>query len=136
MNEIDIALARMVLAGPSLVEVHVKPDVKITVLRLMEVMAARRTLAAGVPGALYFIAPGELDWEAAALQTDFFGPEGDSLKALAVMVDGAILTTVVNLYFGLFPGRSPVKVFDDVEAGYAWLAKQGFIRTSPLQKLQ
>ena len=106
-REVDTELARLELASPTLVVVHVKPDVKITVQRVFEIVHVRRSLVAGVPGAMYFIAPGELDWEAAALATDFFAPEGDSVKALSVMVNAPIFSTVVNLYFGLFPEKFP-----------------------------
>jgi hypothetical protein len=123
---IDVELARVELASPDLVVAHLKPGVKITVPRVIEVRQARRAMTAGVPSAMYVIAPGDLDWQSDTLGTDFFGPELERIKALAVMVDDPVFTAVVNLYFGLFPERCPVKVVGDLEEGYDWLAKQGF----------
>ena len=123
---IDVELARLVLVSPNLVVVNLKPEVKITVHRVLEIMHARRVLVSGVPVGMYVIAPGEPDWESDALGMDFFSPEAERIKALALMVSGPIFSAVANLYLGLFPGRCPVKVVNDLDEGYAWLAEQGF----------
>lgn len=122
IEEVDTALARVVYTSPVLVEAHIKPDVRITAVALQEIMRTRRAMVGDTRGALYVIAPGELDWELAALQTDYFGPEGENLSAVAVMVDSKVLSMVVNSYFSLFPSRFPTKVFDNVEDGRVWLA--------------
>lgn len=121
-------MGRVVREGTRLVVIHVRPDVRITVPMVQEVIQARHRLAPGAPVAMYFIAPGELQWELSALQTDHFSLEGDLLLAVAVMVDAPIFATVVNLYFSLFPGHMPSKVFGEVEEGYDWLASIGIER--------
>lgn len=121
-------MGRVVREGPHLVVIHVRPDARITVSMVQEVIQARHRLARGVPVAMYFVAPGELQWEIAVLQTDHFGLEGDMLRAVAVMVDAPIFSTVVNLYFSLFPGHVPTKVIATLEEGYEWLAAIGIVR--------
>ena len=123
---IDVALARLELESPNLVVVRLKPGVKITIPRVIEIMYKRRAMVSGVAVGMYVIAPGELDWQADSLNKEFFGPELDRIKALAVMVDGPVFAGAVNLYFRLFAGRCPVKVVGTIEEGYAWLAKRGF----------
>ena len=123
---ITTELARLELTHHDLVMVHLHPDVKITADRVKEVRQARHSLVSGIPVAMFVVAPGEPDWQASDMGTDFFGPEEDRIKALAVMANGTIFSTVVNLYFGLNPGKCPVRVVDTMEAGYAWLANQGF----------
>lgn len=121
-------MGRVVREGPHLVVIHVRPDARITVASIQEVIQARHRLAPGVPVAMYFVASGELEWELAALQADHFALEGDSLKALAVMVDAPVFSTVVNMYFSLFPSTIPTRIVSKVEDGYTWLAEQGIER--------
>lgn len=88
-------------------------------------MQARRDLLPTGRGAVCFIALGELDWEPAALQTDFFGEDMDSLVAVAVLVNSRTLTLIANMYFSLFPASCPTKVFNDDPAMRAWLTSLG-----------
>jgi len=125
MNELDTALARVVLttpaSTPSLVEAHFKLNERITVAALLEIMSARRTLIGDGAGALFFIVPGDPDWDVAALRTDYFGAEGNTLTAVAVMVESRVLNAVANMYFTLFPAQFPVKVFDNMDNARTWL---------------
>lgn len=123
---IDVELARLELASPDLLVVQLKADVKVTVPRVLEILQARRTMATGLPVGMLVITPGEVDWNADVLGMDFFSPEADRIKALAVMVNGGVLSAMVNLYFGLFPGRCPVNIVDSLDEGYTWLAHRGF----------
>ncbi|MBL0126707.1 MAG: STAS/SEC14 domain-containing protein [Flavobacteriales bacterium] len=121
LQETDTVLARVLCESPSVVEVHIKPDVRITVEAFGEVMQVRRSLMKGGKGAILFVAPGELEWETAVLRTDHFNDDRENLTAVAVMVDSRVLNTVVNTYFTLFPPEFPMKVFDSVEAAKEWL---------------
>ncbi|MBK9176843.1 MAG: STAS/SEC14 domain-containing protein [Flavobacteriales bacterium] len=124
-NHKDIPMARITLNGEGLVVVSIRPDVRIDVTGLSGAMHARRELIGDGRGALMFHALGDLDWEPAALQTDFFGQYQESITALAVVVDSRVLTLVANMYFGLFPARFPTKVFNDESEARAWLAANG-----------
>lgn len=66
-------MARAVLARNTLAEVRIQPEVRIDVAGLLASMHARCDLIGGGKGAMLFHALGDLDWEPAALQTDFFG---------------------------------------------------------------
>jgi len=120
-QEIETVLARVFCDAPSLVEVHLKPDARITVEAMGEIMQVRRSLLQGGTGAILFVAPGELEWETAVLRTDHFNDDRENLTAVAVMVDSRVLNTVVNTYFTLFPPEFPMKVFDSVAAAKEWL---------------
>lgn len=124
-KEAMTSMGRVVLEGTHLIVVHVRGDARITAPMVQEVIRTRHRLAPGIPVAMYFIIEGELDWELPALQTDHFALEGEMLKAVAVMVNAPVFTTVVNVYFSMFPGHMPHKVFSQVEEGYAWLAGLG-----------
>ena len=115
-------MARISIAEVGLVEVWIRPDVRIDVRGLLESMQARRTLVGDGKGAIIFLATGDLDWEPAALQTDFFGQDKENITALAVAVDSKVLTLVANMYFGLFPARFPTKVFNSEAEARTWLA--------------
>lgn len=116
-------MAQVALLADDLVEVRIRANVRIDVPGLLASMQARRELLQGRKGPVCFIALGELDWEPAALQTDFFGLDAESLTAVAVLVNSKTLTLVANLYFSLFPGGFPAKVFNDDVTMRAWLAE-------------
>lgn len=125
MSYKDIPMARISLGSDGLVTVSIRPDVRIDVTGLLGAMHARRELIGEGRGALMFHALGDLDWEPAALQTDFFGQDEENITALAVVVDSRVLTLVANMYFGLFPARFPTKVFNEEPEARAWLASHG-----------
>lgn len=122
---IDLPMAQVVHLPNDLVEVRIRPDMRIDVPGLLASMQARRDLLQGRKGPVCFIALGDLDWEPAALQTDFFGQDAESLTAVAVLVNSKTLSLVANLYFGLFPGGFPAQVFNDEAAMRAWLDETG-----------
>jgi hypothetical protein len=121
---IELPMAQIALMGGNHVEVRIRPDVRIDVGGLLASMQARRELLDTSRGPLYFIALGELDWDPAALQTDFFGQDAESITALAVLVDSRSLTLVANMYFSLFPASFPTKVFNADAEARQWLTAQ------------
>ena len=117
----DIPMAQIVLCDDGMFEVHIRPDVRIDGAGLLGSMEARRSLLAGRSGPILILAPGDLDREPSALQTDFFGPDESTITAFAEMVDSKVLGLVANMYFGLFPARFPAKVCNDETQAREWL---------------
>lgn len=121
---IELPMAQIALMGGNLVEVRIRADARIDVVGLLASMQARRELLPGGMGAVYFIALGELDWDPAALQTDFFGQDAETITSLAVLVDSRTLTLVANMYFSLFPVRFRTKVFNSDAEARTWLSEE------------
>lgn len=118
---IELDMAQVAVLDGHLVEVRIRQDVRIDVRGLLESMHARRQSLPAAKGAILFIAKGDLDWDPAALQTDFFGEDVDSITGVGVLLDSKVLTLVANMYFSLFPARFPTLVSSDEAAMRRWL---------------
>ncbi len=124
IRHIDIPMARIALMPGGLVEVHIRVDQRIDVAGLQASMKARRELLGGGSGPLLFFAWGDLDWEPAALQTDLFGADSETITAMGVLVSNKVLALAANMYFGLFPARFPTRIASEEDEVRMWLAKQ------------
>ncbi|HRH37935.1 MAG TPA: STAS/SEC14 domain-containing protein [Flavobacteriales bacterium] len=121
----ELPMAQVALVDDNLIEVRIRKDVRIDVTGLLGSMQARREMLPGGSGCILFMALGDLDWETAALQTDFFGEDTDNITAVAVVVNSKVLTMVANTYFTLFPVRFPAKIFSEEIEARQWLSEQG-----------
>lgn len=121
-RSIETPMAVVVLAADGLVEVHIRENTRIDVEGIRSSLAARRTLLDGGRGALFFIAPGDPDWEPALLQTDLFGEDASSITVMGVLVSNKVLALAANTYFGLFPAAFPIRIDNNEGAIRAWLA--------------
>ena len=121
-DHIDVPMARVVLVSGHVVEVHIRDDARIDIAGIRASMLARRELLGDRKGPILFLAIGDLDWEAAVLQTDLFGEDAHSITAMGVLVNNRVLAMVANTYFGLFPAAFPTRIDSDEAALREWLA--------------
>lgn len=96
LSHIDLAMARVVHTADDLVEVHIRPEVRIDVVGIRAALEARREMLGGRKGAIIFFAEGDLDWERAALQTDLFGADAHTITAMGVLVTNKVLAMAAN----------------------------------------
>lgn len=121
--QIETPMARVVRTADTLVEIHLRAEVRVDVAGLEEAMEARSTLMEGGKGAILFVAQGDLNRDTKLMQHDLFARRGADITAVAVLVSSRALGLTVKAYCELHPTDFPTRVDGDEEAIRAWLAE-------------
>ena len=122
--QIETPMARVVRTADALVEIHLRPEVRVDVAGLEEALDARKTLMDGTKGAILFVAHGDLNRDSKVMQHDLFAERGTDITAVAVLVSSRVLGLTVKAYCELHPTEFPTRVDGDEGAVRAWLVDQ------------
>ena len=119
--QIETPMARVVRTADTLVEIHLRPEVRVDVAGLEEALDARKTLMEGTKGAILFVAQGDLNRDARVMHHDLFAGKAADITGVAVLVSSRVLGLTVKAYCELHPTDFPTRVDGDEGAIRAWL---------------
>lgn len=123
---IETKIATMALVARGFIEQRFRSGTRIDLPGFAENKQARFELMAGETCAMLSIIPKDMDFDVSVTSVDHFGPErgGDTLKALAVVVNDNMAEMVTKLFFSYFPTVFRTHVFDNEEEARSWLKEQ------------
>lgn len=119
---IDTATATVERVSPELIEVRFKPDVKLDVRGLGEIVNAKRTLCGADSPDVLAVTPPELDFDLNVLSVDHGKAHGGcSTRRLAFAGQSALNERLASLYFSYFPRQYETRVFLEETEARHWL---------------
>ncbi|MGV3638545.1 MAG: hypothetical protein ACO1NQ_12975 [Flavobacteriales bacterium] len=119
---IDTRSATLELVSDALVEVRFKPDVKLDVAGMSEVVHAKRALIAGKEVDVLAVLPAEIDFDLNVLSVDHAAENGGcSGGRLALAVQSAFNERLSSLYFRYHPRVSSPGIFITEADARQWL---------------
>ena len=121
--QIETPMARVVRTADALVEIHLRPEVRVDVAGLEEALDARKTLMEGTKGAILFVAQGDLNRDARVMHHDLFAGKAADITGVAVLVSSRVLGLTVKAYCELHPTDFPTCVDGDERSIRAWLVE-------------
>ncbi|HMQ75623.1 MAG TPA: hypothetical protein PKE21_04610 [Flavobacteriales bacterium] len=136
MNEhpslIDTATATVERVSAALIEVRFKPDVKLDVEGIGEVVNAKRTLCGADSPDVLAVMPPEVDFELNVLNVDHSKANGGCpTRRLAFAGQSPLNERLANLYFSYFPRHSETRVFHDEREARLWLDQRAEVVMLP-----
>ena len=121
--QIETPMARVVRTADTLVEIHLRPEVRVDVAGLEEALDARKTLMEGTKGAILFVAQGDLNRDARVMHHDLFAGKAADITGVAVLVSSRVLGLTVKAYCELHHTDFPTCVDGDERSIRAWLVE-------------
>lgn len=128
MNElhpqlIDTPIAIVERVSPQLIEVRFKPDVKLDVKGMAEVVQAKYALAGGSSPDVLVVTPPDLDFELSVLNLDHSKDHGSpcGTRRLAFAAQSEVNERLASIYFAYHPRQWDTSVFRTEEEARAWL---------------
>ena len=123
LRMIETGSATVELVSDVLVEVRFKPDVKLDVEGMGEVVAAKRDLIAGKDVDVLAILPPELDFELSVLSVDHHALSGGcgGAQRLALAAQSSFNQRITDIYFRYHPRQHATRIFLTQEDARKWL---------------
>lgn len=123
---IETRIATMTLVEPGLIIQRFRTGARIDLDGFQENKVARFDLADGDTCVMLSVIPKDMDFDVRVTKVDHFAQErnGDTLCALAVVVQDNMSEMVSKLYFSYFPQIFRTRVLDDEIEALAWLKGQ------------
>ena len=120
---IDTRTATLELVSDALVEVRFKPDVKLDVAGMSEIVQAKRTLIAGKKIDVLAVLPPEIDFELNVLSVDHAAEHGGCGTGgrLALAAQSAFNERISNIYFRYHPRETSTGIFISEADARKWL---------------
>ena len=129
---IDTATATVERVSAELIEVRFKPDVKLDVEGIGEVVNAKRTLCGADSPDVLAVMPPEGDFELDVLNMDHSRSHGGCpTRRLAFAGQSPLNERLANLYFSYFPRQNETRVFHDERDARQWLDQRTEVVTVP-----
>ena len=121
---IDTRSATLECVSGELIEVRFKPDVKLDVEGMGEILQAKRKMGAGRELNVLAIMPPELDFELNVLSTDHQALNGGCGLSgrMAFATQSTFNERLTNLYFRYHPRERPTGIFVSEADARKWLA--------------
>lgn len=127
---IETRIATVERKGPDLLEVRYKPDVKLDLKSMEEVLAERKRLCPEGPRDVMAVFPPDVDFDMSVMTTDHYRDKGleKCTRSLAIVANSAVNERFAGLYFAYFPQAFTTKVFSEEGDAMEWLAEQAAAR--------
>jgi hypothetical protein len=127
---IETRLATLEQVSPDLLEVRFKPDLKLDVNGLAEILRERELLCPRGSVAVLGIFPPDIDFDLDVMTTDHYRDRGleNCTRALAIAAGSTMNERMAGLYFAYFPQPFNTSVFQTTEEARSWLAAQVALR--------
>lgn len=124
---IDTRQATVERVSPELIEVRFKPDVKLDVAGIGEVMDAKRTLGQGKEYDVLAVLPPDMDLEINVVSMDHYALNGScaNSRRLAFAAHSDLNQKLAEIYFRYHPRPYDTAVFMSEDDARGWL------RTAP-----
>lgn len=121
---IDTRSATLELISDALIELRFKPDVRLDVEGMSEVVHAKRTLIAGRNMDVLAILPPELDFELNVLNLDHHSLNGGcgGAQRLALAAQSTFNERITSIYFRYHPRQHDTGIFLTEDDARKWLA--------------
>ncbi len=121
---IDTRAATLERVSDGLIELRFKPDVKLDVQGMAEIVHAKRTLVAGRNMDVLAILPPELDFELNVLAIDHDAANGGcgTASRLALATQSTFNERLTSIYFRYHPRQQPTGIFVSEVDARKWLA--------------
>ncbi|MBP6392018.1 MAG: hypothetical protein KA175_03960 [Flavobacteriales bacterium] len=128
---IDTRSATVELVSPELIEVRFKPEVKLDVQGLGEIVHAKNHLGQGLNPDVLAVAPPELDFELNVLHMDHAVGHGVKCNSnrLAFAAQSEMNERLASIYFSYHPRKEETAVFLQEKDARAWLVAKVKERT-------
>lgn len=123
LNRIETRLASVERTGEALVEVRIKPDVRLDAEGLGEMVRAKHRLCAEQPADILLVFPSEVDFDLNVLSMDHRALHGGCGLAgrLALAAQSAFNERLAGIYFRYHPRDTDTAVFVEEGDARAWL---------------
>lgn len=123
---IETEAATLIATSDGGMEIQFKPDVKLTVQNIQEILNARHQIRGNARYCVLVTQPEDIDFDTNVLTYDHYQHWNLHLCTYAVAWDtGAGLNSkLVELFFRYFPQPFPVRTFKTREEARAWLAEE------------
>lgn len=121
---IETRLATLERAHAAVVEVRVKPDVKLDAEGFGEIVRAKRQLCASDAADILMVLPPEVDFDLNVLAVDHHALNGGCglAKRLALAASSPFNERLARIYFRYHPRDGETAVFIGEDEARAWLA--------------
>ena len=121
---IDTRTAILERVSEDLIELRFKPDVKLDVEGMTEIVLAKRQLSNARNVNVLAILPPEMDFELNVLTVDHHAENGGcgSVQRLALATCSTFNERLTNIYFRYHPRPNPTGIFVTEEDARKWLA--------------
>lgn len=121
---IDTRSATLELVSDALVELRFKPDVKLDVAGISEIVHAKRALIAGKNMDVLAILPPELDFDLNVLSIDHNALNGGcgGAQRLALAAQSTFNERITGIYFRYHPRQHDTGIFLTEDDARKWLA--------------
>lgn len=120
----ETRLATLERIAPDLLEIRYKPEQKLDVEGLREVMRERERLCPEGPYRVLAVFPPEGDFDLGVMMHDHYAGRGleNCTRMLAIAASSTLIERMVNLYYAYYPQRFRMQVFLQEEDARRWLA--------------
>ena len=129
---IETRIATLNRREKDLLEVRFKPDQKIDVEGIEELLVERKRLCPEGPRTVLAVFPPDVDFDIAVMMKDHYRGLGleNCTKALALAANSTTNERIAGLYYAYFPQSFHTRVFNDEEEASRWLAEMALERSS------
>ncbi|MEO8589628.1 MAG: hypothetical protein ABI432_09680 [Flavobacteriales bacterium] len=123
---IETRTATVERVAPNLIELRFKPDVKLDVAGLGEVVHAKRTICRGEEMDVLAILPPDVDFELNVLQADLHAENNGCglARRLALAAQSTFNERLASIYFRYHPRKYATAVFIAEADAREWLASK------------
>lgn len=127
---IETRLATLERKSPDLLEVRFKPDVKLDVPGIEEVIDERRRLCPEGVRDVLAVFPPDVDFDINVMTRDHYAGTGleRCTRSLALAAGSTANERFASLYFAYFPQEFTTRVFIEEREAQHWLARQAAAR--------
>ena len=121
---IDTRIATVERVSEELIELRFKPDVKLDVKGMTEIVLAKRELSGSGDTSVLAILPPEMDFEMNVLTIDHHLANGGcgTVNRLALATASSFNERLATIYFRYHPRQSPTGIFLSEADARKWLA--------------
>ncbi|MBK6776929.1 MAG: hypothetical protein IPG74_14185 [Flavobacteriales bacterium] len=113
------ALATITLAEEGLIELRYRPDAKLTIAGMRDLLQSRIMLCGAVPHKVLSFLPDGIDFDKALMDQDLYGDPVSvaTTRAMAIVVTDPVNSHMLELFFAYYPAQFPMRLFSlEVEA--------------------
>lgn len=121
----ETRLATLERVAPDLLEIRYKPDQKLDLEGLREVMEERQRLCPEGPYRVLAVFPPDGDFDLGVMMHDHYAGRGleNCTRALAIAASSTLMERMANLYYAYYPQRFDLRVFVAEEDARKWLTR-------------
>lgn len=116
-------LATIQLVEEGLIELRYRPDAKLTIAGMRDLLQTRILLCGTVPHKVLSFLPDGIDFDKALMDQNLYGDPISvaTTRAMAIVVTDPVNTHMLELFFAYYPAQFPMRLFSQEAEARAWL---------------